>query len=57
MANLVFLEENHRYTIDGEEVPSVSELTRFIAREVYGEVNQQILDNAAARGKKAGGRL
>ena len=52
MANLVFFEENHRYTIDGEEVPSVSELTRFIAREVYGEVNQQILDNAAERGKK-----
>ena len=52
MANLVFFEENHRYTIDGEEVPSVSELTRFIAREIYGEVNQQILDNAAERGKK-----
>lgn len=52
MANLVFFEENHRYTIDGEEVPSVSELTRFISREIYGEVNQQILDNAAERGKK-----
>lgn len=38
MANLVFFEENHRYTVDGEEVPSVSELTRFIAKEIYGEI-------------------
>lgn len=52
MANLVFFEENHRYTVDGEEVPSVSELTRFIAKEIYGEIRQDALDNAAARGTK-----
>lgn len=52
MANLVFFEENHRYTVDGEEVPSVSELTRFIAKEIYGEIRQDTLDNAAARGTK-----
>lgn len=52
MANLVFFEENHRYTVDGEEVPSVSELTRFIAREIYGEIQQTVLDTAAARGTK-----
>ena len=50
MANLIFYDEAHRYTVDGEEVPSVSELTRFIARELYGEINQSILDAAASRG-------
>ncbi len=50
MANLIFYDEGHRYTVDGEEVPSVSELTRFISREIYGDVNQMILDMAANRG-------
>ena len=50
MANLIFCDEQHRYTVDGEEVPSVSEITRFIAKEIYGEINQTILDSAASRG-------
>lgn len=37
--------------MDGEEVPSVSEITRFISREVYGDVSQFRLDNAAERGR------
>lgn len=52
MANLIFYDDTHRYTVDGEEVPSVSELTRFLAREIYGEVNQLVLDQAAERGTK-----
>lgn len=50
MANLIFYDETHRYTVDGEEVPSVSEITRFLSRELYTEVNQAILDMAANRG-------
>jgi len=50
MGSLLFLEEGHKYQLDGEELPSVSELTRFISREVYGEVNQYTLDMAAQRG-------
>jgi hypothetical protein len=50
MANLIFYDEGHKYTVDGEEVPSVSELTRFISKEIYGDVNQVILDMAANRG-------
>lgn len=50
MANLIFLEEPHKYELDGEELPSVSEITRFISREMYSEVNQSVLDNAANRG-------
>ena len=50
MAHLLFFDEGHKYTIDGEELPSVSELTRFISREIYGDVGQFNLDRAADRG-------
>lgn len=52
MANLVFYDSGHVYELDGEKLPSVSELTRFISREVYGAVTQFTLDNAAERGTK-----
>jgi hypothetical protein len=52
MANLIFLEEPHVYELDGEELPSVSEITRFISRENYSEVPQYVLDNAADRGTR-----
>lgn len=50
MARLIFYETDHVYTVDGEEFPSVSEISRFASREIYGDVNQYNLDNAAARG-------
>ena len=46
MARLI----THTYTVDGEEFPSVSEISRFASREVYGEVSQFNLDNACSRG-------
>lgn len=52
MATLLFYDEGHRYEVDGAEVPSVSELCRFISREVYGDVTQWRLDNAADRGTR-----
>lgn len=52
MAKLLFYDDAHRYTVDGEEVPSVSELTRFITRELYTDTPQFFLDNAANRGTK-----
>ena len=53
MPHLIQLfEDSHRYTVDGEEVPSVSELTRFISREVYSDVRQDAMDNAASRGTR-----
>lgn len=52
MANLVFFEEGHRYTVNGEDVPSVSEITRFITKDVYQDVMQYAMDTAAARGTK-----
>lgn len=50
MATLLFFDQGHKYTLDGEELPSVSELCRFLSREIYGDVAQWRLDNAADRG-------
>jgi hypothetical protein len=50
MATLLFFDEGHKYTLDGEELPSVSELCRFLSREIYCEITQYKLDNAAERG-------
>lgn len=52
MANLVFYDTGHIYELDGVQLPSVSEMTRFISREIYGTVTQFTLDNAAERGTK-----
>lgn len=50
MAKLLFFDNTHTYTVDGEEFPSVSEISRFASREIYGDINQYALDNACARG-------
>ena len=50
MPTLIFDSDDHRYTVDGEEVPSVSELTKFIANEVYSDTPQYFLDQAAKKG-------
>lgn len=50
MAKLLFFDTDHRYTLDGEELPSVSEICRFISREIYGDIGQFNLDRAAERG-------
>lgn len=52
MARLIFYDESHSYTVDGQELPSVSELTRFISRELYSDINQTVLDRAADRGTR-----
>lgn len=52
MAKLVFYDVDHRYTVDGQEVPSVSELTRFITREVYEDTPKLAMNNAADRGTR-----
>lgn len=50
MAKLIFFDNDHEYQLDGETIPSVSEISRFVSREVYGDVNQYTLDNASSRG-------
>ena len=51
-ARLMFYAENHEYTVDNQPLPSVSELTRFISRELYSDINQGVLDRAADRGTR-----
>lgn len=50
MAQLLFYDAEHQYEVDGEKLPSVSEILRFMSREIYGDINQYTLDNAANRG-------
>lgn len=50
--SLVFFDDRHEYQVDGEIFPSVSEILRFITREMYENVHQYTLDNAADRGKR-----
>lgn len=45
-----FYDEGHIYEYRGERIPSVSEILRFMSREVYGDINKYVLDNAAQRG-------
>lgn len=52
MSQLVFFDDGHTYELDGVQIPSVSEVTRFLSREVYGDVQQFRLDHAASRGTK-----
>lgn len=47
---LKFYDEGHIYEYNGKVIPSVSELLRFMSREVYGDINKFLLDQAAERG-------
>lgn len=47
---LKFYDDGHIYEYNGKVIPSVSELLRFMSREVYGDVNKFLLDQAAERG-------
>lgn len=51
MKNLKFFDEGYRYELDGIELPSVSEISRFASREVYGnDISKYVLDKACERG-------
>lgn len=50
MANLIFNERNHIYRLDGEELPCVSDLCRFINREIYKDAPAWQMEAAAIRG-------
>ena len=49
---LEFVEDGHRYFYEGKEIPSVSEILRFISREVYKEADKTAMDFAADRGTR-----
>ena len=49
---LTFYDDKHEYQVGEEILPSVSEILRFITREMYDNINQYTLDQAADRGKR-----
>lgn len=52
MGKLIFFESNHTYEVDGLKLPSVSEIIRFLSREIYTNATQYQLDHAADRGTR-----
>lgn len=50
MADLTFREKDHVYMLDGERLPCVSDLCRFLHREVYKDAPLWQMEAAAARG-------
>lgn len=49
---LRFFDEEHEYTVGDKRIPAVSEILRFLSREIYSSISQYTLDNAADRGKR-----
>lgn len=49
-SSLKFYDVGHIYEYNGVVIPSVSELLRFLSREVYGDIDKYILDRATERG-------
>lgn len=50
MAELEFLENGHVYMLEGKRVPCVSDLCRFLSREIYVDAPRWQQDAAAERG-------
>lgn len=50
MSNFVFFEDTHTYLLDGQEIPSVSQLCHPLQQVVYRDVPQWQLEAAALRG-------
>ena len=50
MIDFQFKEQGHIYTLGGETVPCVSELCRFLHREIYSDAPQWSVEQAAIRG-------
>ena len=50
MNDLLFREKDHVYILDGERLPCVSDLCRFISRDIYKETPVWMMEAAAGRG-------
>lgn len=50
MDDLIFYEKSHIYMLDGERLPCVSDLCRFLHKEIYKDVPIWQMEAAAERG-------
>lgn len=47
---LGFIDDTHTYTLYGQKIPSVTQLMAHLSAAVYGGINTEVLNKAAARG-------
>lgn len=52
MADLIFYPENHTYWLDGKQLPSVTDVLRFLSQDAYSVISKYTLQTAANRGTK-----
>lgn len=52
MSTLKFFDKGHIYILDGEKLPCVSDLCRFLHREIYSDAPLWQMEAAADRGTK-----
>lgn len=50
MDDLIFYEKSHTYMLDGEQLPCVSDLCRFLHKEIYKDAPTWQMEAAAERG-------
>lgn len=50
MDDLIFIEKSHVYLLEGERIPCVSDLCRFLHKEIYKDAPSWQLEAAADRG-------
>ena len=48
--DIAFFEDEHKYLVDGEEVPSVTTILNYMSDVEYGGINKAVLDQASRRG-------
>lgn len=49
---LVFMEQEHKYLLEGAEIPSVTQVMEMLSQHEYSSVNEATLMRAANRGTK-----
>ena len=49
---LKFFDAEHEYVVGDKKIPAVSEILRFLSREMYSSISQYTLDNAADIGQR-----
>lgn len=55
MAQLLFYDADHRYELDGVELPSVTQIVRFMNYDIAAGANNAMRDIAAERGSRVHG--
>lgn len=52
MGDLIFYPETHTYWLDGKQLPSVTDVLRFLSQDAYSKISKYTLQTAAERGTR-----